>query len=405
MSGPGGFGGQRLVEAIESLQLRVSTRRSQILLRYGGAGLLVGFLLGGVFGAINRDLAGAIVGSLAGGFAGMGLGLLMAKRPLADEVAVVALIEVDDTPVSYAPGALIKGYVRIRSDGQAAISSGSIALLCNGRYISDHLPFEGAGRVAYDRQETEHHREVVEVVPSVRLRRDSQMRFPFEFTVPVDGAPTCMGFGVRVMWSLEAEVLGSVPIPIAREQVFVESVPNVPGSAVLQSQTLSDAFLLTLTLPDLVYAEGEQVSGQVQVTASEPVTVSELRVMLLRVEYMELDAEPHAVFFDVSSGEDGSYHGDRRSAVRGTTYVWIERSEVLATRLKVGSQLATTLSFGFPLNRCWRPSIRTPEGLVKWRVAVVASRIGHKECRTGLDLVVHTALPRVTRVAARGAAS
>jgi len=320
------------------------------------------------------------------------------------KVHLSADIEFEDTRESYQPGDVLSGFVVLRSDGSALIERATIKLSCVGRFVHDTLPDDGTERVVYARSEKVYASETAVPVRLVRLHRGSEVRFPFTFALPLQALPTHHGFGCVIRWMLDLAVEARYPVDAVRREVVVASVPaEAPGGSSLAAVTC-DAFQLSLSLPQLQYAEGDSVQGHVLITPNGGAAIKELRLALVRVERLT-EGDGHIVYFAERDPAEAEVVGNRQPAENGTTYVWLEQHETLADGIKLDGARPARYPFTMPLARYYRPSVATAEGMVRWQLSAIASRDGLPEVQAALRLEVYTAAKSVGRVLSRGAAS
>ncbi len=368
------------------------------------AGALVGLLIGGVagvaLGMINRGIPGAIVGGLSAGAVGTAAGATLGWSIPRRKVHLTADLEFEDTRDSYQPGDMLSGFVVLRSDGSALVHRATVKLSCVGRYVRDRLPDNGSDHVVYERSEKVYASETTVPVRLVRLHRGSEVRFPFTFALPLQALPTHHGFGCVIRWMVDLTVDAQHQADPVRREVVVASVPTeAPGGSSLAAVTC-DAFQLSLSLPQLQYAEGDSVQGQVLVTPSGDAAIQELRLALVRVERLT-EGDGHIVYFAERDPAEAEVVGNRQPAGNGTTYVWLEQHETLAQAIKLDGTRPARYPFTLPLARTWRPSVATAEGLVRWQLSAIASRTSLPDVQAALRLEVYTAARSVGRVLSR----
>jgi len=365
------------------------------------AGLVVGGVAGAALGMVNRDVAGALVGGISagivGGSLGGAIGWLIPKR----KVNLTADIEFEDARESYAPNDNVSGYVVLRSDGSVLVTRATLRLSCIGRFVRDRVPDGVSDRVVYERTEKNYGTQTVVPVRMVRLHRGSEVRFPFSFVLPDSALPTHLGFGCLIRWMLELTLDAQQPVDPVRRELVVASAMHGTSAGSSQAAVTCDAFHLSLSLPQLQFAEGDSIRGDVIVTPIADLTLKELRIALVRVERLT-EGDGHIVYFAERDPADAQMVGNRQPAESGTTYVWLEQHETLAEPVKLESARPKRYPFSLPLARTWRPSVATADGMVRWQLSAIASRAGLPDVQAALRLEVYTGAPPVGRVLARG---
>jgi hypothetical protein len=372
------------------------------LMAGGLAGLLAGGLCGAVLGMLNRELAGAVVGGLSAGVLGLALGALIGWAIPRRRVTLSAYIEIDDTREAFSPGETLNGFVVLSADGSALVHRAVVTLSCEGKFVRERPATNELEPPVYERQPKTYASEATTPVRQVRLRRGSQVRFPFSFVVPENAPPTHRGFGCMIRWMLRLNVEAQREVQAAPQEVTVASSPSDAPSGSSQAAVTCDAFHLALSLPQLQYAEGDAIQGNVVITPGGELTLTELRVALVRIERLT-EGSGTIMYFKEGDPEQRQVAPQRQPAESGTTLVWLERDEPLAESAKFETAKSRRFPFALQLPRAWRPSVATADGVVRWQLSAIASRAGLPDVQTSLRVEVHTAAPWVGRVFGKAA--
>ena len=383
-------------------QLQSGTRKGMLLGAALGAALLL--LLGGISGGLNRGPGGAIIGALSGALLGIvagGIGgAYLGARYLPQEGYASLSIELDDPSECFAPGQTITGRVRVTPENTLKVAGGRAYFACRGFYVADTMDEDGSGPPEFMRESREYLVQEANVIPAGMIRRGASHRHPFKFTVPDDALPTHRGYICSVRWTLHAVLdMPDVPRITAQREVAVEAEPPILHVSRLEYQSVISAQVcqLTLTLPRVIYAQGEKVSGRLQMTALESFEADNVRAVLLRIENVPL-GDDHTVYLDGWDQATSLFHGERRPGGQGTTYVWLESDVGLheAISYKVAETTAYSFSLDIPVE--WRPTFSTRDGRVTWKVGVIISPAGRSDVRAFHEIIVHTAEPQIADI-------
>ncbi len=379
-------------------RLQSGTRKGLLL---GAAlGMAFLFLLGGVLGGLNRGPGGAVIGAFCGALLGLVLGSIggafLGTRYLPQEGHAVVSIELDDPSGRFAPGQTVSGRVRLIAENTLRILGGKAYFACRGFYLADTISENGSSQLEFTREAHEYLVQEANIIPTGIIRRGGAHRYPFRFTVPLEALPTHHGYVCSVHWTLHAVLdVPDIERITAQREIAVEAQPTMlsVSRAEYQSTTSAQVCQMTLSLPRAIYAQGEKVSGRVQITALESFEAADIRAVLLRVE-STLRGDDHIVYVNGWDQVTGLFHGERRPGGQGTTYVWLEGEVNLSDVVGFKVAETTTLNFALDLPADWRPTFATKDGRVIWKVGVIISRPERSDVRAFHEIVVHTAEPQ-----------
>jgi len=383
------------VERVPPLNhLRVGVRRGLLL---GGLyGMLLFFAAGTALGSLNRGTAGALIGGLSSGAGGLVIGaligMIVGPRLYYDASSAEISIRLDRDGELFHLGDVVRGHVIISARRTLQIDRGHVHFLCRGFRTFDALA-NGSDEPELVRDTVQYIAESVDTAPSRVVRGGTAVRYPFEFTLPEDGVPTHHGNVCAVRWTLHAVVEAQrlQPIRAHRELRVIATPPQVPRIAgEYRSIVSSDACQLILSLPEVLYIPGADIEAQVRVTPKRSLGVDEIRAVLLRIEHVPT-GDDHIVYVAEWNPSSGLFRGERRDGGSvGTTYVWLESEAELAR--DVSLRMGESLSYSFTLQvpGAWRPTLRTAEGDVVWKVGVVVARPDAQDVRVFHEIIIHT---------------
>jgi hypothetical protein len=176
--------------------------------------------------------------------------------------------------------------LQVTAENTFRTEGGTVYLVCRGAFTHDAIGPDGE-TPAFERQLEEYLVEPLPVVAPGTLRADSTVRYPFAFNLPPTALPSHQGYGCAIHWSLYATLSApGTELIAAQRELLVEAPPPAVDRPGRGYQTIATAAIgqLELSLPRVVYAEGDRVSGQARIVAAEGFEASELRVVLLRIE-------------------------------------------------------------------------------------------------------------------------
>lgn len=375
-------------------QLAEGTREGLVLGSLVSAAIL--FLLGGVMGSLNRGPDGALVGSLSGALCGATLGgavgaWLGGRRQHARYTTTVA-IELDSDSARYAPGENINGYLAISAGNSLEVRKASAYLICRGFYIRDATPDARSDKPEFARESYQYMIQEVDIPTARNIRRGASQRYPFSLSLPVDALPTHHGYVCVVHWTLHVlvETPQLAPLKAQRELLVEANSPllDIPNGS-YQTVASTPACHTTLTLPQVVCAEGESLEGFVRILPLDDLRASEIRVLLLRIENTPV-GDGYTVYVREWDPVSGLFQGERQPGGKGTTYVWLEGDIVLSGPISLSIAEPVNYTFKFDIPVQWRPTLSTPEGRVTWKVGVVTTLEAHDSARAFHEVIVHT---------------
>jgi hypothetical protein len=383
-------------------QLQSGTRKG--LLAGAILGALVFMLLGGILGGLNRESAGALVGALSGAIWGLATGALggayLGTAYLPQEGHVTVALDLQEAGRRFAPGEVVTGHVRVTALNTLKITAGKVYMACRGFYVSDKAGSDGAGPLEFARESRQYLLQEASVIPAGIIRRGTTRAYPFRFTLPNEALPTHQGYVCAVHWTLHAIVdLPDLPRVSAQREIVVESQPPALSISRREYQTTISAQVcqVTLALLRVVYAQGEQLSGRMQLTALESFEADEVRAVLVRVENTPF-GDDHIVYVNGWNPASGLFRGERRPGGLGTTYVWLEGEANLSG--PVAFRVAETTAYPFTLDipAEWRPTLITKDGRVAWKVGIIIARPGHSDVRAFHEIMVHTGEAHIAEI-------
>ncbi len=363
-------------------------------------GGVAGFLLAGVLGAIHRGFGGWLVGGLSGLLAGAVLAGVAAWFWPTGVGEAMLRIEIDADEEPFSPGGVVTGYVHIEAGDRLRTLGGSLTLRCQGSYMYDR-PGTSEQPLTFVRNSHDYVLETYRIIPALSLRAGARMRYPFQVPIPDSALPTHRGYGCTIRWTLSAALEGPARATPAEEELTIvsapRSAPTISDPEARLARTSSAWCDLGLQLGAANFLEGEFVTGRVLVVPRKDLVVSELRVLLLRVENIP-SGDNHTVYVTGWDPQTGHFLGQSRPADNGTTYVWLEDETDLreADRLQAGQP--REFSFRLQIPRQYRPTLVTNEGSTTWRVGAVLSVDDQADLRAMKEIWVRSGEPSPGRV-------
>ncbi|MBC7237281.1 MAG: hypothetical protein H5T69_15675 [Chloroflexi bacterium] len=367
-------------------------------------GLIIFLVVCALLGAVNRGLWGLLIGAVSGGLLGAALGLAggllwaRAHPSTPPRAAVHIILEAENA--RYVPGEPVSGYVQLDAENTFRSRGLRVYFACRGFYAHDVVSEAGDAEPQFVRESRQYLLQQDELLPAGIVNRISCATYPFRFQIPIDALPTHHGYACAIRWFVHAtlELDGREPIK-AQQELFVESMPPLlsPMRERYQSEAAQPDCQLILTLPTAVCAEGGMVEARIHISPLEPVVVQEVRALLLRIENTP-QGDDHTVYIDRWDPVSGRFHGQRQPGGQGTTYVWLEDEAILVppgpTELR--HPLIQTVQLRIPAQ--WRPTIRTKDGQVLWKVGVVVARENAEDLRAFHEILVHTGAAEITEL-------
>ena len=383
-------------------QLQSGTRKG--ILAGGAIGALFLLLAGLVGGSVNRGLSGALIGGVSGAATGLLFGSMvgaaLGTKLFRQGGHATLAIHLDDRNIQFAPGETVSGYVEIKVDNTLGFRGGKAYLICRGFYVYDELKDNDSQRPEFVRESHHYLVREADIMPAKVLRRGTSERYRFSFAVPQHALPTHHGHICSIIWTMHATAdVPDLPMIETDREILVETTPAAPSATAEGYQSINHtrACQLALTLPRVVYAEGECIQGRILVSAQERLEIEEIRVVLLRLEHTP-KGDNHFVYVLGWNPETGLFDGKRRPGGQGTTYVWLENETQLGGPLilEVPQTEVFTFEMDVPAER--RPTFSTREGRVTWKVGVVVGRVAHTDIRAFHEVIVHTGAPHVAEI-------
>ncbi len=391
--------------------LDTGTQRGMVI----GAGLagLLFLVLGAVQGAANRGAIGGVVGALSAAAAGIAFGavggaiVVIVSRLGGDSVALE--ISMDHPDSRYAPGEAVVAQVTLTCKSAVRLKGATAYLLCRGFYSHDQANADmgsdgteassGADSpYASERDVQQILVQETEAIPAGSWPRGTTQSYSFRFRLPPDALPTHQGYICSLRWTLHvvADAFAhsgdsSSLLAKAQRELLVEAVPPMMGlgDRNYQSMTPHGSAHLTMMLPRAICAEGDTLRGDVHIRSLEHMTGAEVRAVLMRIENVPI-GDGHTVYVAHWDPEAEVYRGERRRGGVGTTYVWLEDEARLSSDLQLAPGEETVLPFTLEVPSHWRPTLRTPNGQVVWKVGIVVHRKAGPDLRTLHEVIVHT---------------
>jgi len=351
----------------------------------------------------NRGTGGAIVGGIsgavAGGILGAVIGAIVGTRTLPQEGQASLTLSLERGEARYMPGECLSGTVEVRAENTLRIAGARVYLVCRGFYTHDRVDGQQA-EPEFVRDERQYYLQEQQLLPSMLLRKGTIHRQAFRFTLPKEALPTHHGYICALRWTLHALVeIPDLPELKANREIYVEALPATFPSVNEGYQSITNAApcQLILTLPQVVYAEGEVVRGRAYLTPSEVLAVDEVRAVLLRVENTPA-GDDHIVYVNPLDPLADQWQGERRPGGQGTTYVWLEDETTLSGPLRLNPAESAAFPFALTIPAQWRPTLVSPDGKVIWKVGILVSPVGRSTVRVFHEVLVHTGAREVTEM-------
>ena len=369
----------------------------------GGLALLL--ILSALLGAWNRGLLGLVVGALSGGLLGGVLGLAVGwliaqtRAPALPPRATIR-ITLDTANARYSPGEPLNGYVQLDAENTFHTTGLRVFVACHGSYGHHAATNTGEDGPELVRESRQYLLQEDELLPPSVVHRTSCATYPFHFTIPADALPTHHGHLCALRWTIHAALEFDKGEPLqAQQEFFVESMPPMLSSARDRYQreiTHTDCHL-TLTLPDVIFAEGEAVEARVHISPLETFSIREVRAVLLRIENTPL-GENETIYIDRWDPDLGRFQGHRQPGGQGTTYVWLEDEAILTKPDVVELRHPVIENIKLDIPAQWRPTMRTHDGQVVWKLGVIVARDDDEDVRAFHEVVVHTGAAELTQM-------
>lgn len=366
----------------------------------GGVLLIVGGFLGGLnresTGALIGALSGSVLGILLGGIAGMVLGVLLP----AQQARATMAIELDRNDDHYLPGDRVSGHLVLFAQNTFRAKGAKVFFICRGFYAHDKASTSDPETPESARQTRQYLIQQTELLPAGIVRRNANLRYPFEFDVPPDALPTNHGYACAIHWTLHAvlDAPGDVAIK-TQQELYVRSKSASFGAIESEYRSAASSRLgqITLTLPHVVYAEGEAVRGEAHISPSDTFVAEQVRAVLLRVENTPV-GDDHIVYVGRWDPGTGQFRGRRQPGGQGTTYVWLEDEVPLGggQAFEVGKPVTWPVKLAVPAQ--WRPTLSTKDGKVNWKVGFVVSCSDREDLRCFHEVIVHTGPPHLDKL-------
>jgi hypothetical protein len=369
----------------------------------GGLALLL--VLSALLGAWNRGLFGLVVGALSGGLLGGALGLAVgwlvarARPPDTPPRAAIRII-LDTTKARYSPGEPLSGYVQLDAENTFHTTGLRVFIACHGSYGHHAAAGAGEDEPQLVRESRQYLLQEDELLPPSMVQRTACATFPFHFAIPADALSTHHGHLCALSWTIHTALEFDKGEPLqAQQEFFVESMPPMLSTARgrYQREITHDDCHLTLTLPSAVYAEGDTVEARVHITPLETFPIREVRAVLLRIENTPR-GENETIYIDRWDPDIGRFQGHRQPGGHGTTYVWLEDEAILTEPDVAELRHPVIENFKLHIPAQWRPTMRTHDGQVVWKLGVIVARDDEEDVRAFHEVVVHTGAAEITQM-------
>jgi hypothetical protein len=368
-------------------------------------GLVLLLVLSALLGAWNRGLLGLVVGALSGGLLGgalgLGVGWLVARaRPPALSPRATIRITLDTANARYSPGEPLSGYVQLDAENTFHTAGLRVFVACQGSYGHHAAAGTGEDEPKLVRESQQYFLQEDALLPPSVVHRTSCATFPFHFTLPADALPTHHGHLCALSWTVHAALEFDKGEPLqAQQEFFVESMPPMlrPARGRYQREIAHADCHLTLTLPTVVCAEGETVEARVHISPLETLAIREVRAVLLRIENTPA-GENETIYIDRWDPALGQFQGHRQPGGQGTTYVWLEDEAILTEPDVVELRHPVIDNVRLDIPAQWRPTMRTHDGQVVWKLGVIVTRDDDEDVRAFHEVVVHTGAAEITQM-------
>ena len=372
----------------------IATRRGLVLgaLSLGLTGLILGILLG----SANRGLVGAFVGAVSaaalGILGGALIGGILGRTLFPTEDDVDVSIEFERPERLYAAGDLIRGYIAVKGSKKIRLLGGTTCLWGRRFYTYDTLVDEESAARDMVQEPYELHLEHTRSIPERKLGRNVLLRYPFEFRIPQDAAPSQHGQIVSIRWQVLAEIeLPYLSSLIARSEVFISAPPPAVPDVVSQYRSLTSAepCQLLLSMPRVEFWPGETIDANIRLASRRSFAATSIRAVLYRVEHIA-QGDPHVIYVSEWDLASGRFEGERWPAQEGTTYIWLEDEFVLGEELAIDDQEMLIYAFSLHIPERFCPTVRGVPS-VTWKLGVIVEQpSGEANVRVFHEVIVST---------------
>ncbi|HEY76979.1 MAG TPA: hypothetical protein G4O00_12555 [Thermoflexia bacterium] len=280
-------------------------------------------------------------------------------------------IALDRPEGPYYPGDAVQATITIRARKKVKVSEVRAGLILWEKYIYYDTDAEG------DSSKITTTAQIPAVVESLldkgAIPAGFERTWTFQWQIPPDAPPPYVGVITKNRWivkvtldrRLRKDINAEVEVPLIVPPPGEDAEPGEYGDS-----SHPDTVDLSIWLPRLEWVEGETVEGKLLVRPEKDFTASEVRVELVREEY-------------VPRGE-----GNRHRVVEGKAQ--------LAGRTSFRALESYEYPFAFPIPVQSHPTRETPNSVVTWTLKGVLSRRLRKDFRVDVEIFVYNGRAPVT---------
>ncbi|MCX6033131.1 MAG: sporulation protein [Chloroflexi bacterium] len=285
---------------------------------------------------------------------------------------VTLTVTVDRGLRVYNPGETVKATVTLESARELKIRAGHVAFVCQEDYKYGYETTDSDGNRSTSAiwGQTKHPVDQRDFLGETVFPANTHQTYDFTFLIPAAAPPTGSGSIYRLKWIVEVKLDRKLAGDMRGEaEVAVVSTP--PGQLVTpgeygQSSEPGEAEL-AFFLPSKEWVLGQTITGELRIHPHKEFTANEIRVELVRHEYVSV--------------EDGN----------SADTVAVKAKLAGKTQLRAGQPQIFPIQVPIPADAV--PSMEGEEGVIMWHLKGILSRTLRSDTCIEGEVMVYTGGP------------